>query len=954
MGEKLMSRFWGESRMNKGGDEASEKCLLKRHQRNRKAMKPNNKTLYRKCGTPNSSRLASRFPAYAKLARRGIAGLLACMVVLPSVPALAANTHPYYQRRKLVPQDPTKFASDHSHIDLTNAHLDPYYDGVSDPVAAAKKLFDARAAAAASDAAGVSKGARVYPNFQMQEDGPHHINDDGTIHDKAGEELYSEEDLLEMKWYGGPGFIYVPRGKCLGVLAYRDFFPNVDTEDLWRKVNEAILAAKPGWCGTVGPDVDDWKDLLWDAIWGNDEATGDYDMVEMNLLHLAYSYYDQLTSEAQEHLITQLLQYGRIHRIGWEDDGFTSGGVPERWDLAGHVEIDNDELFDFLAAVFPPAILGQFIFGDSTTIKDIGETENHILAILTARYLTNQLLYQRHDYHEDGGDFDNRRNGSETEGHYRPGCTDLVLELLRNMLKDDFSEYNAKPYQEQTRFALLNLCTYAYDDEVRLAARMVLDYISAKMVVSSDDLRRMIPFRRRNESDKRRVVVLEDGAMNVGLVEDFFGADPLAPYFALQAGNTRVYEHTYGTVRPWEWGIAGGGNEITMEALSAYRLPPSIHDLFVNDLHRRFFQRLHRKDVGYDHNADNKEIYAGSPSYLITAGGEPATYALDPHIAGRVVGDQDQQKGVAVTTSFMPTGLSAGYGTENDAGHLIQFGFFSDVPKKVGHYGVAPDFACGYYVHLPSWVTNHAELVVTNNGSFLFVDRKSPSPNRPGFYLAIYRQGDFALLEAFDTWLHAELSFADFKQGVLDRNRYIDVPNNSPAEFQYGTQNGNVVHFAAWQYGAFITQIEYGSGDPKDTLRDAGNDTDPFLSGTILRSSGDGVVSIFNPYLGTEITLDMSDKWRPKMITRKNGVEQEREEAGGSREVWVDFNSPLPDHMQFGDFYRPFKTLTNAVNAVAEGGVIKIMPGTTNEKPPITKRLTLVAPIGDVHIGVPE
>ena len=81
--------------------------------------------------------------------------------------------------------------------------------------------------------------------------------------------------------------------------------------------------------------------------------------------------------------------------------------------------------------------------------------------------------------------------------------------------------------------------------------------------------------------------------------------------------------------------------------LTDYRLPPRIHDLFVHDGHRRFFQRLHRTphdEVGGARNADNMEIYASSPSYLITAGGGPADYALDPHFAGFVVGDQEQQR----------------------------------------------------------------------------------------------------------------------------------------------------------------------------------------------------------------------------------------------------------------------------------------------------------------------
>src|SRR5205807_1810040 len=89
---------------------------------------------------------------------------------------------------------------------------------------------------------------------------------------------------------------------------------------------------------------------------------------------------------------------------------------------------------------------------------DIGETENHILMIVTARYLTNQLLFQR----DPSIDYDNRRNG----GDDYPSCTSLLMSLLHNTLRGDFSEYNAKSYQSETRWALLNLCTYAYDYEV--------------------------------------------------------------------------------------------------------------------------------------------------------------------------------------------------------------------------------------------------------------------------------------------------------------------------------------------------------------------------------------------------------------------------------------------------------------------------------------------------------
>src|SRR5262249_7152212 len=145
------------------------------------------------------------------------------------------------------------------------------------------------------------------------------------------------------------------------------------------------------------------------------------------------------------------------------------------------------------------------------------------------------------------------------------------------------------------------------------------------------------------------------------------GADPMGAQFALLAGNTRVYEMPDdGGGRPWTWAITPNfAQELTLEAVSDYRLPPSVHDLFVNDSHRRFFQRLHRRPMfeepGQQRNCENMEIYASSPSYLITAGGRPCTYAIPGVLVGPIgFGFDDANRGVAVPTSFMPTGLSAG------------------------------------------------------------------------------------------------------------------------------------------------------------------------------------------------------------------------------------------------------------------------------------------------------
>jgi len=798
----------------------------------------------------------------------------------------------------------------------------------------ANALFDVRAAAVVLSSAG--------PNVTVEPPDPL---------------LSAPGALLERKVYGDKAPpIWVLTPSCLAAMAYLDYFPDQQRGiELRSKVSQAIMEANPGWCGSFGPGTDGAFSL-------GDGYEGNYDMNEMHLLPLIYRYYDELTAPARDKLLMELLNLGRIHRPD-DLDSFTSGYTPNDWSRAGYVS---------------PA---GFHY-------DIPETENHDLMILTARYLVNQLLYQRlHD-----NVHDNRRNGDPGNG--RSDCMELLLLLLQNMLRDDFAEYNAKTYQEETRYALLNLSDFAYDSEVRLAARMVLDYISARMAVSSSDLRRLVPFRRRNEEPKNHLLSADIASKDYGFMDVQLSAflaggsaDPMAPYFALLAGNTRAFEVGEAS-RPWQWGI-NPHPEYAIQALSDYRLPPSIHDLFVNDLHRRFFQRLHRfvdpRAANGDHleqqrNCDNMEIYAGSPSYLISAGGRPATWVIPGHDTplGRK-GFQDQNIGVAVPTSFMPTGMTSGSGIAQSS-NLIQFSHFSDLwdnsptgfDGETENYGVAPDFACGYKVHIPQWVWDSADPPVAHDAINIFVNRGSIDPltQQPrqingrtelaGFYLFIHRDGDFALMEAFDTWLRPDVSFSEFKAHVLNANPGISLLNNK--ETDYTTYNGNQVSFVIWnnddqdhhRFGSRITRIIYGPGDPKYTLIDAGNDADSFLYGTVLVSPASGVIQIKNAALGATITLDMSNPLYPKR-TSESG---ETEEAGGNHEVWVDFAWTGPFE---GDFYRPFNTLTDAALRVAEGGTIKIMNGVSNEKlvlpvPPLLilnppKRFTVRAVPGPVTLG---
>ncbi len=829
------------------------------------------------------------------------------------------STHPAYRRSKPVPQDAGNLAYNADYINLDHAHLEPY--GESNPVDKANRLFDKRAAAAIRASAG---GLTPAPPFG---------------------------ELLEPKSYGGAApDRFLPTARSLAVIAYPDYFPSIDDAYYHHIVSEAISAAQPGWCGTFGPG-------------GNplgESGSADYDMSQMHLLQIAYRYYDELLPEAQEHLITQLLAGGNIYRPHI-DDPFTStqGPTPSDYSLAGVVTV---------SVPVPLPLPVPFLPGVNVDIdvKRVGETENHILMILTARYLTNQLLYQRNP----NLSYDNRRNGAEIhEGEVvqvRPNTIEVMLSVLRNILRDDFSEYNAKGYQLQTRRALTNLCSYAYDHEVRLAAQMALDYISAHIAVSSNDLRRMVPFRRRNEDEKAARTA--DGFMAVALLETSLGADPLAQTFAILAGNTRAYE-TPSSYRTLAWGIKtsktdgheADGHEAVIDALSDYRLPPSIHDLFVNDMHRRFFQVLRRipldnvEETG--RNCENLEIYASSPSYLITAGGSPGPYAINPGIAALVKpGKFEQQLGVAVTTSFMPTGLSAGPNSQNFAQDLIQFGSFAS-GGPVLNYGVAPDFACGHQIYLPEWLTQlRGSARYVADGNFTFIDRSPEGVDaheRPGFYLAIYQENGFALLEAFDMWLHPEVTFADFQQDVKDRAAANMLSLQSNVATHYRTWNGNQFDFTiilipqlgSLARGATVSNLVYGDRDPRDGL---GRDSpDMFLNGTVMNGQHDGVVEITNHDLGTKLILDMRDPFHPRRVAESGEVEQ----AGSNHEVWVDFAWAGPFE---GDFYRPFNTIAAAVAAVASGGVVKIMPGWTNEKPFFAndKRVSLVAPAGGVTFGV--
>src|SRR5262249_4010076 len=207
-----------------------------------------------------------------------------------------SSTRPYY--RKTLPSPTMQsgdFLDDGRCVDLSNVPAPAF--GANDPVAQAVGSFDDRAAALISaavaaharDKLGNLRGIRARPEIIWE-------NRAGKM--ATDQPWFQDWDLSEFKWYNGKApSIFLLRAKCLAVMAYLDYFPDVNWPGLRAFVSSVVQSANTGWCGTFGPGVDDAFDIA------GDPAEGNYDMNQMHLIPLAYRHYQDLTPPAREQLI---------------------------------------------------------------------------------------------------------------------------------------------------------------------------------------------------------------------------------------------------------------------------------------------------------------------------------------------------------------------------------------------------------------------------------------------------------------------------------------------------------------------------------------------------------------------------------------------------------------------------------------------------------------------------
>jgi hypothetical protein len=475
----------------------------------------------------------------------------------------------------------------------------------------------------------------------------------------------------------------------------------------------------------------------------------------------------------------------------------------------------------------PPAVYDHFLdtllnksgpidpADHAVTAINVPESENHILNIETSRYLTNQLRCDRARARQQlpPSSCDNESNGMNA----------WMLGVLQRLLSNDFIEYNSNPYQDYALMSLMNLASYAHDERVRTAAYTVLDYVFVKAAVSSDRLRRSVPYRRK--ADYYR--------------ETFFGehTDPMVGFLAQLAGNTELLGDKVAL-----------GNEMLWAAISEYRIPPAVLDLVLERESRAFYEVFHHATT---------ELYFGSPGYTISAGGGRTAGAYE--VFGLSKADD---RGLDLATIFLPA--ERALRSREDA---VRFGK-RDPMTESSNFCVAPNFACGSKLVVPP---GYPATVSRREDDWTFLH----DGERFGYYLALYDRDGVAFLEAYDLTKDGNrLSFDDFVGRVLERNRSTQFraaevrpvggpgPTEEPVN-RYVTVDGTVIEFVSRP----MPRIVSINGAPPFDARG-------LASGSVADSAGErGLVRVrhpdgASPYAKCELLLDHRDVQRPILEIR--------------------------------------------------------------------------------------
>jgi hypothetical protein len=290
----------------------------------------------------------------------------------------------------------------------------------------------------------------------------------------------------------------------------------------------------------------------------------------------------------------------RAAERSWLDDTLNSVGDVFDWlwkriallivllAVAGVLAAVVSALSPELAAIVA-AIVG--VAGVMIAFGRVPETENHLLMIESSRYLKNQEMISR--LNESGDD-------TGVLGSDQMFVKHFLMSKFQDILKNDFQEYNSRPYSRYSLLAIQNVAQFADDPELQNAARMVLQFSMAKAAIGSYRGRRLVPYRRHmNGLRSRGFVSLFDNTNN---------GDHLIPLMMFFTGQT---QHLPNNSLPLE----SLGQMIYYASGMMGPNPPVPDNIIMEaaiEKSRRYEQRIGHAGAEY---------YSGGDGWLVTAGG---------------------------------------------------------------------------------------------------------------------------------------------------------------------------------------------------------------------------------------------------------------------------------------------------------------------------------------------
>jgi hypothetical protein len=236
----------------------------------------------------------------------------------------------------------------------------------------------------------------------------------------------------------------------------------------------------------------------------------------------------------------------------------------------------------------------------------VPETENHLFMIESARFLTNQLLHDnprglpafaalKDSLERAGVELDNRRGNLRRH----------LLRVMHQAMSKGFFEFNANVYQRFTMHALDNLHSFSRDPAVADAAACLLDYLSAAFAFQSFGSLRYGPYRRSSEVYMDSTLVNRDAACSFFAVQSGafpWSADPAKGFWARNTAHASLALYS---------------------VLLKYRVPaPILH--YMQDRPAEYRAEIRSAYANGGRRAT--EIYYGSPTHLLTAGGRYENY----------------------------------------------------------------------------------------------------------------------------------------------------------------------------------------------------------------------------------------------------------------------------------------------------------------------------------------